>query len=198
MHRQEQCLDTPCCRHSECKQEGKPGHPLAERVVAPGLEHRHQSTQKHEDRQPSQNLHEHMRTQDEPIRAKAVTGRGRAKGSLSPDRVMSAECRQQDEVVRRDLFDGQSGLLPRCKAAHDDVGIESLFAEQMRHPGAGRFASSSAVEENELVFGQRFNRLLEVVGLESYGPAYPLCAGVVVSVAADIEKNQVSTRFHLL
>jgi hypothetical protein len=60
-----------------------------------------------------------------------------------------------------------TSLLPGRYSAHEDEGIESLFSQLQRHPGAGRFASSSAVEIYILVFGKNFEFLSEVVGFNA-------------------------------
>ncbi len=43
---------------------------------------------------------------------------------------------------------------PSCQATHDDKSVESLFPQQMRHTGAGRFALSCTVQVNVLVLGK--------------------------------------------
>ena len=56
-----------------------------------------------------------------------------------------------------------TSLLPGRDPAHEDEGIESLFSQLQRHPGAGRFASSSTVEIYILVFGKNLKFLDKVV-----------------------------------
>jgi len=56
-----------------------------------------------------------------------------------------------------------TSLLPGRYPAHKDERIEPLFSQLQRHPGAGRFPSSSAVEIYILVFGKNFEFLDKVV-----------------------------------
>jgi hypothetical protein len=50
-----------------------------------------------------------------------------------------------DEIGLWNGLDRISRFAPCSQAAYDDKGIKSLFSEQMRHTGAGRFADSGAV-----------------------------------------------------
>jgi hypothetical protein len=52
---------------------------------------------------------------------------GSAKGSLSPTGVTLGEGWQQNEIVRGDLFNRQSGFLPSREATHNYISVETLF-----------------------------------------------------------------------
>src|SRR5882672_1531218 len=56
------------------------------------------------------------------------------------------ERRQLHEIGWGDGLDGLSRLTPCGQAADQDERVESFFPQHVRHPGAGRFAYSSAVE----------------------------------------------------
>src|SRR6266853_3509252 len=62
----------------------------------------------------------------------------------------------------------------------------------VRHPGAGRFACSSAVEIDILFPGKILDLLLQVVGLDANRALDPLGAGIVVPVAANIDDQKVA------
>ena len=53
--------------------------------------------------------------------------------------------------------------------ADDNERVESLFSQLQRHPGAGRFACSSAVEINVLVFRERLEFLGKIIRLDAHG-----------------------------
>src|SRR6266576_5050854 len=57
----------------------------------------------------------------------------------------------------------------------------------MRHPGASRFACSSTVQVNVLVFGQILDLLIEIVWLDADRALDALSADVVVTVAANVD-----------
>src|ERR1700675_3132866 len=61
----------------------------------------------------------------------------------------------------------------------------------MRHPGAGPFAHSSAVEVDVLVFWEFSKLLLEVVRLNPDGTLYASGIGVVVAVTAHIDDQDL-------
>jgi hypothetical protein len=71
------------------------------------------------------------------------------------------------QIIVRHRFGRLTRLPPRRQPAHDHERIESLFPQQMRHPGAGRFPRSSAVQINIFVFGQLFQFFRQMVGLET-------------------------------
>src|SRR5919197_247636 len=56
--------------------------------------------------------------------------------------------RQLHQILPRHRFNRLPGLAPRRQTTHDNERIESFFPQQMRHPGAGRFARPSPVEIN--------------------------------------------------
>src|SRR3954453_18232296 len=57
----------------------------------------------------------------------------------------------------------------------------------MRHPGAGRFARSSTVQINVLLFLQALDLVIEIIGFDADGPENPFGAAVIVSVAANVD-----------
>src|ERR1039458_1463305 len=59
----------------------------------------------------------------------------------------------------------------------------------MRHPGASRFACSSTVEINVLVFGESLDLLVEIVGLDADGAGDAFGADVIVAVAAHVDNQ---------
>ena len=61
-------------------------------------------------------------------------------------------------------FQGLSGGPPGMQAAIDHERVESMFSQQVRHPGAGRFARSSTVEINLFVPGQMLYFFGQIVG----------------------------------
>jgi len=95
------------------------------------------------------------------------------------------------EVVFGYGLEVSARLAPGRQAADDDERVESFFPQQMRHPGAGRFARSSAVEIKFLIFRQVLDFLFQIVGLnadradDAFGP------GVVVAVAANVDDLDV-------
>src|SRR5450631_3409235 len=59
----------------------------------------------------------------------------------------------------------------------------------MRHPGASRFARSSTVEINVLVFGEPLDLFVEIVGFDADGAGDTFGSDVVVAVAAHIDNQ---------
>ncbi len=60
-----------------------------------------------------------------------------------------------------------AGLAPCRQTADNHKRVETFLLQQMRHPGAGRFARSSTVKVNVLVLGQILDLLLEIVRLDA-------------------------------
>jgi hypothetical protein len=58
---------------------------------------------------------------------------------------------------------------PRGQSSDDDERVESIFPQLQRHPGAGRFACSSTVDVNILIFWEGFDLLSKVVGFNANG-----------------------------
>jgi hypothetical protein len=73
---------------------------------------------------------------------------------------------QFQQVVTGHRFQRLPGFAPRRKATLDYKSPEACFPEHQRHPGAGRFACSSAIEKNVLVVCQlgKFHR--QMVGFD--------------------------------
>ncbi len=59
------------------------------------------------------------------------------------------------------------GLAPRGQSTDDHERVESFFPQQMRHPGAGRFARSSTVEINVFVFWKILDFFLQIIGFDA-------------------------------
>ncbi len=66
-----------------------------------------------------------------------------------------------------DRFEGVSGLAPGAQSADDDESFESLFLQQVRHPGACGLALSSTVEINLPIARQGFDLRFEIIGLKA-------------------------------
>jgi hypothetical protein len=60
-----------------------------------------------------------------------------------------------------------TGLAPCGETADNHKRVETLLLQQMRHPGASRFARSSTVKVNVLVLGQILDLLVEIVRLDA-------------------------------
>src|ERR1700685_3010319 len=82
---------------------------------------------------------------------------------------------------------GWASFFPRHYAAHEDERVESLFSQLQRHPGAGRFARSSAVEVDVLVLRENLEFFGKIVGFNEDGSSDALCVRVVVAVTANVE-----------
>ena len=96
------------------------------------------------------------------------------------------ERRQLHQIILWHRLKMPSGLPPRRQTAHNHERVKSLFPQQVRHPGASRFACSSTVKINVLVLGQILDLLLEIVGLDADRAGDPLGTNVVVAVAAHV------------
>src|ERR1035437_3212997 len=65
----------------------------------------------------------------------------------------------------------------------------------MRHPGAGRFAQSGAVQVDVFVMGEALDLLLQVVGFDANGPLDACGAGVVVPMTANVDQMNLVRSF---
>ncbi len=102
-----------------------------------------------------------------------------------------AERRQLHQIILRDRFNWLAGFAPGSKASDNHERVEAFFPKQVRHPGASRFARSSTVEINVFVFGKIFDLLFEVVWLDADGILDAGSAGVVVTMAANIDDQNL-------
>ena len=84
-----------------------------------------------------------------------------------------------------------TGFFPRRDSTYDDERVESLISQLQRHPGAGRFAGSSAVKINVLIFGDGLELFREIIGLDAHGSADTFGVGIVVAVTTDIENQYI-------
>ena len=75
------------------------------------------------------------------------------------------------QIIPRHRLDGLTGFTPGCQAADNHEGVESLFAKEMRHTGAGGFALSSTVQVDVLILGEYLDFLREIIWLEADGAA---------------------------
>jgi len=73
---------------------------------------------------------------------------------------------QFHQVVVGDDFNRLSGFSPGRETALNDKSIETLLSQLQRHPGAGRFARSSAIEIDVFFRSQGFQFLGKVVGFQ--------------------------------
>jgi len=71
----------------------------------------------------------------------------------------------------------------------DDIGAEAVLPEYQRHTGARGFALSSAIDVDVFVLGEGFEFFVELVGFDTDGACDAGGAGVVVSVAADVDED---------
>ncbi len=108
-------------------------------------------------------------------------------GRLGLQDSRTAEIRQMHEVFVRHVLHGESSFSPSRKAAVDYKCIECFFPQQMRHPGAGRFAQSGAVQVDILVMGEALGLLLQVVRFDANRSLDARGAGVVVPMTANID-----------
>src|ERR1035438_6937915 len=99
----------------------------------------------------------------------------------------SIKRRQLYQIVLRNRLDRLAGLAPGSQSADNHERVESFFPQQVRHPGAGRFARSSTVKINVLVLGKVLDLFLKIVGLDADRSLDPGSPRVIVAVAADVD-----------
>ena len=63
----------------------------------------------------------------------------------------STESWQQHDILLRNRFYRITCPLPGAEATHDDTGVKTILAEDVRHTGAGGLAQSGAIEVNLLL-----------------------------------------------
>ena len=97
------------------------------------------------------------------------------------------KCRQLYQIIFRHRLQMSAGFAPCGETANDDKRVEAFFLQQMRHPGAGRFACSSTVEVNVLIFGEIFDLLVQIVGFDADRPGDSLRSYVVIAVTAHVD-----------
>src|SRR5208282_6876667 len=93
---------------------------------------------------------------------------------------------QFHQVVFGYYFHWLASLAPGGQTTDDDERVEAFFPQQVRHPGAGRFARSSTVQIDILVAGKIFDFFLKIVGLDADGILDARGSRVIVAVAADV------------
>jgi hypothetical protein len=71
------------------------------------------------------------------------------------------------QIIMGDRLYRLPGLAPRPKPADYHERIEPLLPQHVRHPGAGRFARSSAVHVNVFVAKQRFHFFRKIIGINA-------------------------------
>src|SRR5438067_6362668 len=101
------------------------------------------------------------------------------------------ECRQQNHILGRYRLQRIPRLTPGAESAHDHIGIESVLDQVMRHPGAGRFPHSSAVNVNLLVLWQLMNCLSQLARLQPDRAANSRSVVVVVTLTAHIYHHEL-------
>ena len=104
---------------------------------------------------------------------------------------------QLHQVVPRHRLDGLACLPPGRKTADDHKRIKPLFPQQVRHPGAGRFSQSSAIQVDVAVARQVLDLLGKIIGFDPYGTLDTTRVGIIVAVAADIGDERHSLVFFL-
>jgi len=90
-------------------------------------------------------------------RKRRHTSNPKEQGIARSAGARATESGEVHEVRFRDRLDGLTGLAPGGETADDDKSVESLFAQQMRHTGAGGFALSSTVEVDVFVLRKIFD-----------------------------------------
>ena len=106
--------------------------------------------------------------------------------SLNPANDLG-ECWQFHQIILGDGFERLPGLAPGGEPADDHERVEPFFPQQMRHPGAGRFACSSTVEVNVFIFRKSLDLFFEIVGFDADRTFDALRSDVVVAVAAHVD-----------
>lgn len=101
------------------------------------------------------------------------------------------------EVGLRDGLNGLTGLAPGGQTTNDDKRVESLIKQQMRHTGAGGFALSSTVEVDVFVLRKSFDFVGKVIGLEANRTLNSRGTGVVVTMTAHIDEQDLSWTYRL-
>ena len=99
------------------------------------------------------------------------------------------------QIVLRNRLHRFAGFAPGSQSADNHERVESFFPQQVRHPGAGRFARSSAVEINVLVLGKVLDLFLKIVGLDADRALDPRSSRIVVAVAADVDDQHPACIF---
>src|SRR5712671_4057148 len=89
----------------------------------------------------------------------------RSLGSASAQ--SSRERWQLHKVIQGNRLRRLSGFAPGSQSADDHERVEAFFPQQVRHPGAGRFARSSTVQIYIFVLGQALDLFLKIVGFDS-------------------------------
>ena len=105
------------------------------------------------------------------------------------DIVALRKRRQLYQIVCRHGLYFVSGFSPRRQAADNHKRVESLLPQEERHTGARALAQSSAIDINVFILGKIFNFHGQVIGLNANGTLNARSIGVVITVAADVSKN---------
>lgn len=74
---------------------------------------------------------------------------------------------QLHQVIMGDDLHWLSGFSPSRETALNDKRIETFFPELQRHPGAGRFACSSAIQIDVFFRSQGFEFLGKIIRFQS-------------------------------
>src|ERR1035438_6394760 len=85
----------------------------------------------------------------------------------------SIKRRQLHQIVLRNRLDRLAGLAPGSQSADNHERVESFFPQQVRHPGAGRFARSSTVKIDIFVLGKALDLFVEIIGFDPDGVLDP-------------------------
>ncbi len=90
--------------------------------------------------------------------------------------MRAAEIGQTHKVFVRHGLKRISCFAPSPEAADDYKRSEPIFSQQMRHPGAGCLAQSSAIQVDVLVVRQTLDFLFQIIRLNANGAADALSA----------------------
>src|SRR5215469_11665189 len=105
------------------------------------------------------------------------------------DLFLSAERRKMHEVGGRYSLDRIAGSTPGSQSTNNHKCAKSLLPEQKRHTGACFFAWSSTVQVDVFVAGKLFCFFRQIVRLKSNGASNAVGTRIVVTVAANIDKQ---------
>jgi len=101
-------------------------------------------------------------------------------------RLGSRKRRQLHQIVTGNGLQGIAGFPPGGKTSLDYEGIETLFTQLQRHPGAGSLACSSAVNVNVFVLRESLEFFSQIIRFQPNRSLDALRARIVVAVATDI------------
>jgi hypothetical protein len=111
--------------------------------------------------------------------------------------TLTTESRQMYQIALRNHLHWLTRFSPSCQTTGDDKSVEPLLSQEIRHTGAGSFALSSTVKIDILVLGKPHDFPREVVWLDSNRSPDPSSAGIIVTVAAYVDEQDLLRFFRL-